>query len=287
MRKRKYYYDDDESLATIIVVIIILYFLYLFLQYNTNRANFWRWSIYGILFLIFLISICIGYKRIKSNRKEKKFNRLIQKVRDAGQEEEIKNFIERFRHEGKKGKGWSFRNHYIDWDRINDLEKFLLGKGIKLRINEGHRDIFALLNYYIQQKEEGVTFESIKKEPQKFSNLDGPKFEKLIYRLFIKMGYSAQLIGKSGDQGGDLIANKDGNRVLIQTKCYKDWSTGNEAIQQVVGALKYYDCNKAMVITTSHFTPGAIALAEANKTELISKERLQELLLKFLGESLS
>ena len=42
-----------------------------------------------------------------------------------------------------------------------------------------------------------------------------------------------------------------------------------------------------MVITTSHFTPGAIALAEANKTELISKERLQELLLKFLGESLS
>lgn len=88
-------------------------------------------------------------------------------------------------------------------------------------------------------------------------------------------------------RGGDLIANKDGERLLIQAKCYKDWSTGNEAVQQVVAAMKYYDCNRAAVITTSYFTPEAIVLAKVNNVELVPKQRLQEMLLKYLNESWS
>jgi restriction system protein len=100
------------------------------------------------------------------------------------------------------------------------------------------------------------------------------------------MGYVVELIGRTGDQGGDLVANKDGERILIQAKCYRDWSVGNDAVQQVVGAMKIYDCNKTMVITTSTtFTPEAHALAMANKTDLISKNELSTMLLKYLGES--
>lgn len=142
-----------------------------------------------------------------------------------------------------------------------------------------------LLRFYVNEKEENLTRESIRRESQKFTKLSGTEFEKLLYRLFEAMGYRVEWIGKSGDQGGDLIANKDGERILIQAKCYRDWSTGNFAVQQVVGAMKYYDCSKAMVVTTSHFTKEAIVLAKVNKTELISKEQLQELLLRFLGES--
>ena len=94
-----------------------------------------------------------------------------------------------------------------------------------------------------------------------------------------------ELIGRSGDQGGDLIANKNGERILIQAKCYRDWSTGNMAVQQVVGAMKLYNCNKAKVVTTSYFTKEAISLAKANGTELISREQLQELLMRFLNEN--
>jgi HJR/Mrr/RecB family endonuclease len=264
---------------------MILYFLYLFWQYNTNRANFWRWAIYGILFLIFLFAIVIIVKKFRIRIKSDSMTRFMQKVREAGQEDYIINFINRFGFEGKKGKSWSFRNHFFDWDRINDLERFLIEKGIKLRTDEGSRDIFTVLKYYIQKKEESLTRESIKKEPQRFASLTGAEFEKLIYRLFIAKGYATEWIGKSGDQGGDLIANKDGDRVLIQTKCYRDWSTGNSAVQQVVGAMKLYNCNKAAVVTTSYFTQEAIELARANHTLLISKENLQEMLLKHLGES--
>ena len=73
---------------------------------------------------------------------------------------------------------------------------------------------------------------------------------------------------------------------IRQAKRYLDVSVGNEAVQQAVAAMKFYDCNKAMVITTSaNFTNEAIALAKANSTELVSKARLSELLLTHLQES--
>ncbi|MDO8668467.1 MAG: restriction endonuclease [bacterium] len=285
--RKKYYKDDyeDDPLRGIITLIVVTYFIYLLIQFNIDRANFWRWSIYGFLFLVGLLILIRGFYRFKDNLREKHINRLLQQVREKGQEEYIKNFINRFGFEGKKGKSWPFRNHFIEWDRINDLEGILIEKGIKLKRDEGKRDVFILLKHYIQEKEVNLTRESIKQEPRKFIRLSGSDFEKLINRLYTAKGYTVELIGRSGDQGGDLIANKDGERILIQTKCYRDWSTGNAAVQQVVGAMKLYDCQKTIVITTSYFTPEAISLARANNTLLISKENLQKMLIDSLGES--
>jgi len=284
---RRQYDSEENPLAGVITGILFLYIFYLIVEFLTNRANFWKWLIYGLLIIVFVVSGISGWNRWRKNKAKKRFEKLTDEIRSTGQEEYIINFINRFGLEGRSGNGWSFRNHFFDWHRIDDLEQVLTEKNIHLRSNEKHRDIYNLLRYYIQQKEKKLTRESIKKDPQKFASLTGVELEKLIYRLFIAMGYSVEWIGKSGDQGGDLVANKNGERLLIQAKCYRDWSTGNAAVQQVVAAMKYYDCNKAMVITTSYFTPEAITLAKSNSTELISKERLQKMLLDYLGESWS
>lgn len=212
---------------------------------------------------------------------KKHFEKLLSKLKDSGEEENLKTFINRFGLEGGKGEGYSFRNHKFDWDRINDLKDIYKEKDI----TSNEKDIFALLRFYIQDKEKSFTRESINKTPQKLANLSGSDFEKLLYRLFEALGYKVQLTGRSGDQGGDLVAIRDGDRVLIQAKAYRDWSTGNAAVQQVVGAMKYYDCNRATVITTSHFTNEAIVLAKANNIDLVSKEQLQEMLLNYLKEN--
>lgn len=280
MPKRRHNYEEGDSLGKLVSGVTFLYLIYLAVQYFTNRENFWRWFIYGVIVVAGVIGILLLSREIKYRLSQRRLNRALVNLRNAGQEEYLKNFINRFGLEDTKREGWSYRNHGFDWDRINDLKKILNEKWIV----SNEKDIFALLRFYIQEKEEGLTMESIRKKTQKFDSLTGSEFEKLLGRLFEAMGYKVELTGKSGDQGGDLIANKDGERVLIQAKCYRDWSTGNAAVQQVVGAMKYYDCNKAMVITTSHFTKEAIALAVVNKTELISKERLQELLLQYLKE---
>jgi len=234
--------------------------------------------------ILLIVAFYYFIKFVKIKMKEIHLDKLINSLRNNNEEEYLKNFLNRFGLEnGKNRGGYTFRNHNFDLDRINDLIKILKEKDII----SNDKDVYLLINHYIQTSEENLTRESILKEPQKFSSLSGSEFEKLIYRLFIAKGYNVELIGKSGDQGGDLIANKNGERILIQAKCYRDWSTGNDAVQQVVGAMKIYDCNKAQVITTSYFTPEAIVLAKANTTELISKEQLQNLLMDNLKESWS
>lgn len=93
------------------------------------------------------------------------------------------------------------------------------------------------------------------------------------------MGCAVELVGRAGDQGGDLLANKDGLRLLIQAKCCHRQSVGNGAVQEAVAARTYYKCNKAAVISNSYFTPEAITLATANGVELTPGEKLQQMLL--------
>ena len=54
-----------------------------------------------------------------------------------------------------------------------------------------------------------------------------------------------------------IIAEKDNIKIVIQTKCYHN-VVGNKAIQEAVAGMKYYDADKAMVITNSTFTRSAI-----------------------------
>ncbi len=283
---RRYRYqnasEDRAKVITIVVVIVVLFFIGLANEIATNPKA--ASETIGYLFLL-VIAFLIG-KYLFKRTKEKHISDIFTSIKDLGLRPYIDNFIDRFSFEGKNVDGWTFRNRNIDWNRIDDLERYLLEKGVRLDTKEKKREIFIILRTYIQDKEEAITRESIKREPQKFASLSGADFEKLLYRLFEAMGYKVEHTGRSGDQGGDLIANKDGERILIQAKCYRDWSVGNEAVQQVVGAMKFYGCGKTMVITTSTtFTPEAYALAQANNTDLISKDELSGMLLKYLGES--
>lgn len=96
---------------------------------------------------------------------------------------------------------------------------------------------------------------------------DGFQFERLLEKLFEYQGYEVILTPKTGDQGADLIIIKDDVKTIIQAKYYSG-NVGNGAIQQVVAAKKFYNADKARVITNSSFTQSAIELAEANDVEL-------------------
>ncbi len=272
-RKRYYSRDDDFDRAIAGLAAIVLVAVGYWIYKNPEKV---------VAYTIGGICLIAAFYFLKEWFAKKHFEKLLSKLKDSGEEENLKTFINRFGLEGGRGEGYSFRNHKFDWDRINDLIKFYKDKGI----TSNDKDIFALLRFYIQEKEESFTRESINgKTTQNLARLSGSDFEKLLYRLFEALGYKVQLTGRSGDQGGDLVAIRDGDRVLIQAKAYRDWSTGNSAVQQVVAAMKYYDCNRATVITTSYFTNEAIVLAKANKIDLVSKKQLQEMLLNYLKES--
>jgi restriction system protein len=106
-----------------------------------------------------------------------------------------------------------------------------------------------------------------------FSNLSGHEFEEYAQKLFGLLGYTVVRTQLTGDQGADLIISKDNIKTVVQLKKYSG-SISNKAIQEVVAAKNYYKADKAMVITNSSFTTGAIALALANDVELWDGEKL-------------
>ena len=111
---------------------------------------------------------------------------------------------------------------------------------------------------------------------EQIGQVDGFGFEQLLGGIFIKAGYKVIVTKKTGDQGADLIVEKGGISTAIQAKKYTG-SVGNKAVQEIVAAMKYYDCDKSMVITTGEFTKGARALADRNKVQLIGKDKIDDL----------
>ncbi|MBS3118495.1 restriction endonuclease [Candidatus Woesearchaeota archaeon] len=108
--------------------------------------------------------------------------------------------------------------------------------------------------------------------------MSGLEFEKFIASCFKKKGYNLKITKATGDQGADIILeDKKGVLIAVQIKKYVG-SVGNKAVQEVVASMKFYDCDKAMVITTGTFTKSAFELASKNGVQLIDKKGLDDLI---------
>lgn len=278
--KRSYKEDSREEGLKIIIGFVIFYIAIIIFSFKSNPGASWT-LIIGAIF-IFIVARLIKKDKIRS--KEKRKNDILNSIKGAGLEEYINKFISRFGLGQEKNTNvWTRRNYKISWDRINDLKTYLSQAGIQL----SNEEIGKVLAEYIDTREYNLTINSIASTNNSFSKIKWDDFERLLYRLYEVMGYSVELVGKMGDQGADLIATKDQERILIQAKFYKDWSVGNRAVQEAATAKTHYDCNKAVVITTSIYTKEATELAKTNNVELIQKDLLQKMLMDNLKESWS
>jgi len=150
-------------------------------------------------------------------------------------------------------------------------------------------------NYYIEAVDNEIALrikskflknlvgENSCKDSLKIEDLDlmsGVEFEGFVAKLFNKLGYSTLITKASNDQGVDVIATKNDYKIAIQAKCYSGF-VGNHAIMEAVAGTKYYNSNKCMVVTNSHFTKSAKELAKSNGVELwdrsVLKEKLREM----------
>jgi len=109
--------------------------------------------------------------------------------------------------------------------------------------------------------------------------MSGDDFEKFLAILFEKLGYATKIVGSNkGDYGADLIIEKQGERTVVQAKCWHN-SVGVKAVQEVYGSLHMHSCTKACVVTNNYFTEQAKRLAEANNVELWDRNTLAKIIL--------
>ena len=170
--------------------------------------------------------------------------------------------------------GYSVDEDYIVW-MINVFDLNLMVDDVIKKINNIKNSRRKKKN--IEEMDKFLNSNADYKKSADINDIDmmtGEEFEYFLKDLFIRLGYEAQVTQLSGDQGADLIVEKD-NRIVIQAKRYSN-KVNNSAIQEVIGAKKYYNAKKAMVITNYYFTKSAKELAEINDVILWNRDMLKE-----------
>lgn len=115
-----------------------------------------------------------------------------------------------------------------------------------------------------------------------YSEMSGVQFEGYLMKLLEEQGFTnVRGTAATGDQGADLMADKDGKRIVIQAKRYGG-SVGNKAVQEVVSAVRFYSGDEGWVITNSNFTKSAKELAQRTGVRLIDGHDLK----RFSGPSI-
>lgn len=112
---------------------------------------------------------------------------------------------------------------------------------------------------------------------KQLDKMDGHQFEYACADILKANGYKhVKVTRSSGDFGVDVIAEKDNVRYAIQCKRYNH-KLDNTPIQEVVGGLAYYQCDKGAVMTNQYFTEPAKQLAQVNDIKLLDRDTLSHM----------
>lgn len=154
------------------------------------------------------------------------------------------------------------------------LEEFLLEENIRF----GNLSIeFSRVNEQkdLENFERNLFNDSPIMPIENIDNMSGTEFEEFLEKLFTKMDYKVERIGGAGDQGGDLILDRNNEKIVVQAK-RSSTSINNSAVQEVIGAIGFYNCAKGIVVTSNIFNKSAQELANANNIELVDRTKLLE-----------
>lgn len=110
--------------------------------------------------------------------------------------------------------------------------------------------------------------------------LGGHKFEELMTRLFSHMGYDAQRTRGSGDGGIDIVAERRGEKVLIQCKNHKH-PLGPASIRDLYGVMMASGAKRGIVVCTSTFSEGAKAFAKGKGIDFIDGDEVINLISRY------
>lgn len=162
---------------------------------------------------------------------------------------------------------------------------YLLGELEKLNIigpqysySHSRRILMSLENFLKQyepeQPELKIHQTKLKDDFELIDQMDGIQFEHFCCSLLLQNGfYNVDVTRASGDQGVDVLAEKDGIRYAIQCKCFSS-DLGNTPIQEIYAGKEMYNCHIGVVMSNRYFTPGAKELAEKTRVILWDRDKL-------------
>ena len=105
---------------------------------------------------------------------------------------------------------------------------------------------------------------------------DGIAYERHCADILGRAGWKARATPATGDQGADVVAEREGVRLVMQCK-RQGRPVGNTAVQEVAAAASHWAGDVAAVVSNASFTPSARKLAASTGVLLLHHDELSDL----------
>ena len=116
---------------------------------------------------------------------------------------------------------------------------------------------------------------------QSIRNLSWQDFERYVGEAYRRLGYTVKETGPGADGGVDLIARKNGEKVLVQCKRWRTDKVGVDKARELFGVVKAEGATKGVLVTSGAFTPAAVEFAQSKadgQLDLVDGEGLVRLI---------
>jgi len=199
------------------------------------------------------------------------FHELIQAGKKAADEEREKS-VEQIKAERWARDQVPKIEAFLEQGSLNDA--FLACKRIVQRLNDvGGRATDSLISLFGKcSKCSEAKSQALNKKILMF---DARQFEFEIANLFRHKGYKSFPTKVTGDDGVDVFASNDDEKVIIQCKRWKH-PVGRDKVDELAGVQNRYHTQRAIIATTSTFSEGAKQAAHENDIELWDFHRIKQ-----------
>ncbi|EHD14940.1 hypothetical protein CIN_08720 [Commensalibacter intestini A911] len=162
----------------------------------------------------------------------------------------------------------------------------LLNNNLNMYYSNLKDDIINLINIAATTKQ--TISPEIKRQLAQETDVYHPNMDPFDYEIFCakqlrEIGWEATATQRSGDQGADVVATKNGIKLVLQCKLYSK-PVGNTAIQEINTAKIFYHAHYAAVVSNADFTIGARQIASSTKTSLLHHDELQSYAMSLISE---
>lgn len=162
------------------------------------------------------------------------------------------------------------------WNK--DIEKFFASKVVP-HLSGSEKSLLAKERHAWTNLVHGAVSSAKARNPAfaSFSpDLSPREFELFCAEELNRIGWNAHCTKASRDQGVDVIAQKNGVRIVLQCKLYNQ-PVGNKAVQEAFTAKTYEQAHLAAVVSNSAYTVPAQQLAKSSGVLLLHYSELRNM----------
>lgn len=130
--------------------------------------------------------------------------------------------------------------------------------------------------------------DALGRHPDLLEKLSPRQFEDVVALVFRKFGYKTTMTPLTKDGGYDIIVQLDmpegisPQRFIVECKRYSQRNrVGVDVVRALMGTLFETNADRGIIVTTSHFTKGAIETAKKTRLDLVDRDALVKWLSNF------